>query len=157
MEGVSALLPHLAVLRLTRVFLKGNGARIEAATTATGAACPDCGVVTMRVHSRYVRRLADWGVGGKEVLIELTVRRFFCDQQACNRSTFAEQVPGLTTRHGRHTELANGNLQAVAMALGGRAGARLAGTLAAPVSRTTMLRVIRRVPDPPVTTPKVLG
>jgi transposase len=151
------LLPHLAALRLGRVLCKGAGVRIEATTTATEVSCPGCGFAARRVHSRYVRRLADWGVGGREVLIELTVRRFRCEQPACPRGTFAEQVPGLTARRGRHTSLAARNLQAVAMALGGRAGARLVATLATPVSRMTLLRVIRRVPDQVVATPRVLG
>jgi hypothetical protein len=43
------------------------------------------------------------------------------------------------------------------MALGGRAGARLTGRLAMPVSRMTLLRMIRRMPDPPAATPRVLG
>jgi hypothetical protein len=76
------------------------------------------------------------GVGGRELLIELTVRRFSCDHAACAHTTFAKQVPGLTARRGRHTGLAAQHLQAVAMALGGRAGARLVAQLATPVSHT---------------------
>jgi hypothetical protein len=34
------------------------------------------------------------------------------------------------------------------MALGGRAGARLAGRLACAVSRSTLIRLIRAAPDP---------
>lgn len=157
LEGVSALLPHLAGLRLDRVFCMGIGVRIEAATIAERAACPTCANTSGRVHSRYQRRLADTGLGGREVLLMLTVRRFFCDQDGCPRRTFAEQMPGLTRRHGRHTEPAAQVVQAVAMALGGRAGARLTSRLALPVSRMTALRVIRRVPDPPVVAPRVLG
>ncbi|WP_257035585.1 transposase family protein [Streptomyces sp. 1222.2] len=36
------------------------------------AACPACGTLSARVHSRYVRRLADSAVGGRPVLIEFT-------------------------------------------------------------------------------------
>jgi transposase len=104
-----------------------------------------------------VRQLADAGIGGREVTLALTVRRLFCDQAGCARKTFAEQVPGLTTRHGRRTKPAAGVVESVAMALGGRAGARLVERLAVPASRMTLLRVIRRVPDPPTVTPQVLG
>jgi transposase len=148
MDGVAAWLPHLVGLRVDRVFFKGTGVRIEAATTSTHAACPGCGTRSARVHSRYERRLADTGIGGREVLLRLTVYRFFCDQAECAKETFAEQIPGLTIRYGRHTGPAEQVVQSVAMALGGRAGARLAGRLAVPVSRMTLLRVIRRVPDP---------
>jgi hypothetical protein len=83
------------------------------------------------VHSRYERRLADTGVAGREVLIQLRVRRFFCAGGACRKKTFAEQVPGLTIRYGRVSTGLREALRAIALALGGRAGARLAGRLAA--------------------------
>jgi hypothetical protein len=89
--------------------------------------------------------------------VTLRVRRLFCDQPDCVKKTFAEQVEGLTRRHGRRTAPAEQAVQAVAMALGGRAGARLVEQVAVPVSRSTLLRVIRRVPDPPTVTPRVLG
>jgi hypothetical protein len=39
----------------------------------------------------------------------------------------------------------------------GRAGARLTSRLAAPASRSTLLRLIRALPDPAAATPRVLG
>jgi transposase len=109
------------------------------------------------VHSRYERKLADTASGGLEVLIHLQARRFSCRNGACVKATFAEQVPGLTVRYGRRTCGLDGVLQAVAMALGGRAGARLSGRLACSASRSTLLRLIRAAPDPPGGTPLVLG
>ncbi|WP_455351207.1 transposase family protein [Streptomyces sp. SYSU K217416] len=65
--------------------------------------CPDCGTPSVRRHSRYQRRLVDGAVGGRQVCTELTIRRLFCDAPGCPRVTFAEQVGGLTVRHGRRT------------------------------------------------------
>jgi transposase len=130
---------------------------VLARTCAREAACPGCGVVSRRVHSRYERKLADTASGGLEVLIHLQARRFSCRNGACVKATFAEQVPGLTVRYGRRTCGLDGVLQAVAMALGGRAGARLSGRLACSASRSTLLRLIRAAPDPPGGTPLVLG
>jgi len=48
-------------------------------------------------------------------------------------------------------------LAAVALALGGRAGARLAGHLACAVSRSTLVRLIRAAADPDGPAPLVLG
>ena len=84
-------------------------------------------MVSRRVHSSYQRRLADTASGGQEVLIDLQVRRFFCGNPACAKTTFAEQVPGLTTRYGRRTPGLDQMLQAIALALSGRPGSRLAG------------------------------
>jgi transposase len=130
---------------------------VLARTCASEAACPGCGVMSWRVHSRYQRKLADTASGGQEVLIHLDARRFFCGNGACVKATFAEQVPGLTTRYGRRTCGLQVVLQAVGLALGGRAGARLTGRLACSASRSTLLRLIRATPDPQSGTPLVLG
>jgi transposase len=130
---------------------------VLARTCASQAACPGCGAVSRRVHSSYQRQLADTASGGQEVVIDLQVRRFFCGNGGCAKATFAEQVPGLTTRYGRRTGSLQAVLQAVALALGGRPGARLTGRLACAVSRSTLLRLIRAAADPDGQTPLVLG
>jgi transposase len=48
-------------------------------------------------------------------------------------------------------------LEAIGLALAGRAGARLADTLGMAVSRDSMLRLVRALPGPPLGTPQILG
>jgi hypothetical protein len=55
---------------------------------------------------------------GQEVVIDPHARRFFCSNPACAKATFAEQVPGLTTRYGRRACTLQAVLQAAALALG---------------------------------------
>jgi transposase len=110
-----------------------------------------------RVHSRYSRRLADAPVGGRRVMIRLTVRRFFCQAPGCKRRTFAEQVEGLTTRYARRTPPLAAALGAVAAALAGRPGARLAAALGMTAGRTCMLRLLMALPAPQPGTVRVLG
>ena len=130
---------------------------VLARTCTSEATCTGCGVVSRRVHSGYQRQLADTASGGREVLIDLHVRRFFCGNPVCAKTTFAEQIPGLTARYGRRTCVLQAVLQAVALALGGRAGARLTGHLACAVSRSTLVRLIRAAAEPDEGTPLVLG
>ena len=120
------------------------GARARGST----AACPGCGERSRRVHSRYERSLADAAIGGQPVRIRLRVRRFICTRASCARTTFVEQVQDLTVRYGRHSQLLHSMLQAIALMLAGRAGARLTQRLAVSVSRTTLLRLVRAMPDP---------
>jgi transposase len=129
-----------------------------ARTQSSSAGCPGCGAASWRVHSRYERRLLDTAIGGSEVVICLAVRRFLCLAADCAKVTFAEQVEGLTSRHARRTPAVTAVLEAIALALGGRAGARLSGRLTAEVSRMTLIRLVRALPDPVVTaSPRVLG
>jgi hypothetical protein len=48
-------------------------------------------------------------------------------------------------------------LGVVAVALAGRAGARLAAALGAAVGRSTLLRLVMAIPDPAAPVPRVLG
>jgi transposase len=77
------LVPHLAGLAIERVVTAGRPVHVLAQACAREAACPGCGMVSRRVHSRYQRRLADTAPAGQEVLIHLQARRFFCGNDAC--------------------------------------------------------------------------
>jgi hypothetical protein len=110
-----------------------------------------------RHHSHYERTLAYAAIGGRHVVIRLRIRRFFCHHNGCPARTFAEQIPGLTTSYARRSPLAHQMLETIGLALAGRAGARLASGLGLPVGRSTLLRLVRALPDPQPTTVAVLG
>lgn len=154
---IAVLFPHLPAVLVERVLTKFEVVHIVARTPDGSALCPGCECPSDRVHSCYERRLADTPVGDQPVVIELTVRRLYCDNDRCGRRTFVEQVGGLTFRYGRRTPASRRILEAVAVALAGRAGARLAVVLHSVVSRTTLLRLLMAFPDPSWEVPKVLG
>lgn len=80
-------------------------------------------------------------------MIELEARRFRCGNPDCGRAIFAEQVAGLTTRYAQRTPPLRAMLEAIGLALAGRAGARLAEDLGAPTGRSSLLRLVRALPD----------
>jgi transposase len=151
------LMPYLSGLRVDGVVSHANRVLIRAAVETGQAPCSVCGVSARRVHSSYQRQLVDPAIAGREATIELTVRRFFCDNTGCGRKTFVEQVAGLTTRFGRRTTTTQRLVTAVAFALGGRAGSRLLNWLAIPAGRMTLIRAIRTAPEPTPATPRALG
>ena len=151
------LFPHLAGLDLAQVEDLGDGVRITARTRTASLACRGCGAVSAQVHDRYRRRLADLACGGRPVQVVLKVRRFRCGNPACPVATFAEQVPGLTGWYQRRTAGLRDLLEKVALALAGRAGSRLAAALGAVVSRFTLIRLVRGLPDPQAGPVTVLG
>ncbi|MEU9214869.1 ISL3 family transposase, partial [Streptomyces sp. NPDC048415] len=129
--------PHLEKVLVEHVWMEDGVVRVKARTLDGALPCPSCGLCSYRVHSRYRRHLADAAVGGCPVVVDLSVRRLFCDVTDCARRTFAEQVGGLTVRYGRRTVVLVALVQAIALALAGRAGARLAAVLHIVVSRVT--------------------
>ena len=137
--------------------LGAGGVRVTARTRTVSAACRLCGQESSSGHDRYPRWLRELPCGARAVEILVSVRRFRCANPACPAVTFAEQVPGLTAFYQRRTLALRALLEAAALALAGRAGARLAAALGAAVSRHTLLRLVRALPDPDPGQVTVLG
>jgi transposase len=124
---------------------------------APTAPCPLCQQPAQRVHSRYVRHLADLPWQEQPVQLHGAVRRFFCPSAGCPRRIFAERLPSLTTPYARTTARLRASHTTIGFALGGAAGSRVAARLAMPTSPDTLRRRIRQAPLPERPVPRVLG
>lgn len=144
-------------MTVERIARAGDGVVIEARAKQATASCPGCGTTSTRVHGRYRRSLADLALAGQPLTIRLQVRRFACQAAQCPRVTFAEQVDGLTAPHARYSPPLRAALVAVAVALAGRPGARLAATLGMQAGRDTLLALLRRLPEPDIGVVSVVG
>jgi transposase len=155
-EFWSVLLPELAGAVVEQAGVAGDRLVLRARPRAARARCPRCGVLAVRRHSQRWRRLAGPAIGGRAVVIWLVSRRFFC-AGPCGKATFTEQVEGLTSRYARRSPPLRRVLEAAGAALAGRAGARLAAVLGTAVDRTSLLRLVMALPDPPAGDITVLG
>ena len=156
-ELIAVLFPHFVRLHVDTVGASGRTVRIRARGREPSAACPGCGRSSARVHSSYERKISDTAVSNQPAVLHLRVRRFFCDAADCGKQTFAEQIPALTFRYGRCTLLLRRIREAVGVALGGRAGARLSEHQAIGLGKDALLRLIRALPDPEAGQVGVLG
>jgi hypothetical protein len=150
-------LPHLRHVRIDRVQREPSRVVLVARAAAPAATCPGCGTASSSVHGSYQRILRDVPLAGVPVLIRLRVRRFRCRAGGCGGRTFVEQILGLTTPHARHTQPLRAALTAIAVAVAGRAGSRLATALGMPAGRDVLLRLLHNMPDPDVGEVAVLG
>jgi transposase len=131
--------------------------RVTVRSDAAGANCPACGVWSVRVHGRYSRSLTDLPSAGRRTVLVVQARRFACLVVECSKRTFVEQIPGVTRRHGRWSERLRSTLEKIGLALAGRAGARMCGVLGVRASRSTLLRLVCALPDPPAPAPVAVG
>jgi transposase len=152
-----AILPDPDRLHLISMSADTDAITLTVCTTPGAACCPQCGVLSDRIHSRYARTLADLPWQGIPVRVRLRVRRFFCDTSACARRIFTERLPGVVAPYARRTERLTMWFTHVAFAEGGRAGARLLRLLQAVTSRDTLLRHIRGFAFADRPTPRVLS
>ena len=138
-------------LLVQQVVPSADSVTITTAPKAPESCCPVCGHASRRVHSRYLRTLADLPWQGRAVLIRIEARRFRCAAAECPRRIFTERLPAIAAgpwsrRTGRLGEIQ----RHLGLALGGQAGARLAERLAMPASGDTLLRLVRRTePEEP--------
>jgi transposase len=152
------LLPNLFEVKLVCLRPKDGAIQMELQACRTFASCRVCGTSSHRVHSRYSRRLGDLPWERLPVRILLSTRKFFCIGAGCRRRIFTEPLPGVAPRYARRTLRATEALDWITLALGGQAGARLAGRLGFLTSGSTLLRQVRRHIQPDmVTGRRVLG
>jgi Transposase len=95
--------------------------------------------------------------GSSRYNVHLRVRRFFCNEAACDRAIFAERLPGIAAHYARRTERLDGWFTHVSFALGGEAGSRLLKDLGVVVSGDTLLHHIRSLRFGDHETPRVLS
>jgi len=136
----------------------GGGLLIAVRASGSSCACPGCGTISERVHSRYRRRFADLPIAGRSVRLVAVARRFHCAAASCGRRIFTERfAEDVLAPWGRRTARLDHIVRHLGLALGGRPAASFARRLMLPVSNDTLLRVVRRHGRPHFAAPKIIG
>jgi transposase len=151
------LLPDPTCLHLKLLDASETTITAVVMTTSEEAECPLCHWRSARIHSYYVRSVADLPWMGCAVRLELHVRRFFCSNPECPRQIFTERLPSVVAPYARRTRRLSDVFTLIGFALGGEAGKRLVAGMGLSVSPDTFLRLIRAQPEEQAPTPRVLG
>src|SRR5215207_8794274 len=141
---ICTLLADPAAIRLDCVRPSLGAITLVVRTTSSRTTCPGCQRTSSRVHSRYVRRVADLPWHGVKVKLELHTRRFRCRNSLCTQRIFCERLPAVVAYYARRTVRLNAALELIGFAIGGAAGARLAKELGLTTSPDTLLRRLRQ-------------
>ena len=88
-------LPGYRVIEAVDLPLGGRGIKLQPVDLDGG--CPDCGVVSSRVHAWVMQRVRDIAHAGR---VEVVVRkpRLVCGEPACARRTFTPATDQLPAR-----------------------------------------------------------
>lgn len=155
---IKELLPGAEHLRVEGMVIKGDNLILTLVSIQIEIICPSCDHQAQRRHSAYQRTVADLAWADRAAYLSLEVRRFFCDNPACEKKTFTERLPEIVAPHKRRTERLANKQRKVGLEFGGEGGARMLTELMMPLSGATVLRLIREgeVAEP-FETPRVLG
>ena len=131
--------------------------RLQMVAILSTATCPACLQPSARIHSRYRRKLADLPWANIPVLIEVSVRRFFCDNHGCARRIFSERLNTIAGPWARRTRRLADIQRKIGLVGGGSAGAVLCEALGRPAQGDLLLGLIHSLVLPDAPTPRVLG
>jgi transposase len=154
---IQLLLPATLNLKIEQIELGQGQILMHLSTSSPTACCPNCGEYSSRVHNYYRRTLTDLAWGEYEVKLRLKVRRFYCGGTQCPKLTFAERLSPDIAFYARRTNRLDEWLTALALAMGGKGGAKLARHSQVEISPSTLLRLIARQPLEQLAAPRVLG
>jgi len=130
---------------------------ISIISTNQRGTCPHCQAISERVHSHYERHPHDVPCAGYTVRLNMTVHRFFCDNEFCEAKTFTERIPDFIRPYAHRTNRLASRQQKAAFGASGEAASRMLYTLDMAVSPDSLIRLVRNAADKQVKTPKILG
>src|SRR5262245_11443183 len=90
-------------LHLEKIVASATEILIVLTTVQPAPACPACQTPATKMHSRYPRQLSDLPWEGIAVRLQLTSRKWFCQNPDCEQSIFCERLPELVAPYGRKT------------------------------------------------------
>src|SRR5215469_5208802 len=155
--GSSPFLPLPSTLRIDAVEHHSQTVVVHLSATPPTAPCPRCGTPGSRVHSRYLRTIADLPCVGQRLVLKLFVRKWVCPASSCSQRIKASRFPGLVQSYARMTDRLQEALQAVGVTTNGADGARLFARLSMPTTGKTIIRRVIGLPLPADTSVRVAG
>ncbi len=151
------LLPLPRGLQMTHIEKQETGLIIHVLSAQPTCCCPLCHTESDTVHSHYQRSLKDLPMCGQQICLLLTVRKFFCHNEQCQRKIFTERLPDFVEPWAQMTLRLSQALQAIGLSTSGSQGTRLASRLGIATSWMTILRRIMQLPNLSDITVSVLG
>ncbi len=145
--------PALALpegLEVTAIEMMNDAITITAVSTQAHPACPLCSTKAMRIHSCYIRQVADLPCSGQHIRLLVRVHKCFCDTLDCARKIFVERLTPFVAPRARVTQRLYQIVQVIGLATGGRLGVRVTDRLGIETTRHTILRRIMALPTEPV-------
>jgi transposase len=127
---------------------------VHATSTARSAVCPACQQRSTHPHSWYVRHPQDLPCIDQRLTLVLTVRRFFCRNDRCEKRTFVERFPDWLPFYARRLTTL---MRRVGFEVSGESGRRILRFMRIRTSGDTLLRVVKSTPLPARTSGRIVG
>ena len=130
---------------------------LKAHSDTKAAFCPSCNENSSRVHGYYQRYPHDLPLVDYQLQFCLRVKRFYCLNECCDKTTFAESFEPWLARYAHRSKRLIEKQAWVAITLSAKASEELLNKLLIPISHDTALNLVHDLAIPECETPRVLG
>ena len=152
-----SLLLSAPSLQIQNITFENNQLHLAVESTHQQARCPICLEQSRSLHSTYRRYPQDLPWASVPVVLQITVKRFFCQNQDCQKKTFAERFPDLVDWYQRRTKRVKEKQQHLSTNISARVAELLLKDNQIGISNTTINRLLRSLPEPAFSPVRVLG
>lgn len=135
-------------IKIYRSEIQDKTIRLFAKKTGAHSKCPSCMESSGRVRSSYARTLMDLPLAAHAVFIILKVRRFACNNDACEKRIFSEKCNELTEAYSRRTARVSEYLKKFLIEISSNKGAYFSRIMNLPISSSTCLRLVKSMSMP---------
>lgn len=138
MTGLSGLDERLRI----ESFSQNDGRlTLYAVLVSKEAHCPNCGKSSSHRHSTYERIWTDVPDGGRPVIVHLKVQKWFCRNNSCHQSIFAERLEWLPPKKRKSRRL-EAQIRELAFLMNAMQTARACRHLGIETSHDSVLRIV---------------
>jgi len=123
--------------------IQGEELFIRVSSGRKEAICPYCKHPSSQIHSRKQRILKDLPIQGKKVKIQLEQRKFFCINESCRKTTFAERFEFYEPKATKTNRLQKEILR-IAMTQSSLAASRYLRKSVADVGKSTICNLLKK-------------
>ncbi|MGG5511517.1 ISL3 family transposase [Myroides odoratimimus] len=110
-----------------------------------------------KLHSYYIRKIVDLPIFGKQTLIKLKARKFYCSTLECPLKIFTERFKSIFSSYQRRSDRLTKKLLNLVILTGGRPIEKICAEFSVTISDTSLLRIIVKQELPTTTNVTHLG
>ena len=105
--------------------------------------CPYCGTCSDKIHSVYQREIQDVPLQNKQTILLLNVRKMFCNNGECTRTTFSERFD-FVAPNGKKTNRLTEKILITSSKLSSVAAANLLKTDSIKTSKSSICELLKK-------------
>lgn len=138
-------------LRITRIIEEEDRIIIHLKSQKHSQICPECKNEMLGYHGTYIRTVQDLPIFQKNVVLKIRAYEYYCINEECSVTTFAEDYEGFVERTSRMTSRLEAFIRTLALETNCEGAAAICKEMGIKTSGDTIIRLLRKLTKQPTT------